>query len=181
MQVADGLFAQLREERRADLERHVEAVNAVLRDEDGAEAIARDTRNVSVERLGDDREKAPKEDLQVDRELEYEDEDISTMVTVEAVEVDRDGFKKIKANREEDEEQNSDVVPSEKPSDDALHGAVHGQDVGGKARWTKETPRNAKLKVKKKPFKYESKADRKVTRFKSRAKGKKQAKERKSR
>ena len=181
MQVADGFSAQLREERRADLERHVEAVNAVLRNEDAAEANARDTGTISVERPRGDHEKAPQEELQVDREDEYEDEDISTMVTVEAVEVDRDGFKKIKANKEEDEEHSSDVMLSEKPSDDALHGAIQGHDAGGKAPWTKEAPRNAKSKIKKKPFKYESKADRKMTRFKSRAKGKKQAKERKSR
>jgi len=48
------------------------------------------------------------------------------------------------------------------------------RDANGKRIWTKERPRTEWPKKKKKKFRYESKADRKVTRMKEGAKKKKQ-------
>lgn len=151
-----------------DLERHVEAVNAVLKDNDG-EGLAASQNN--KEEGWDAIEKKLEV---VDREDEYLDEDQFTTVTVEAVDVDRDGMKTVTNNLEEDE-----VVENGKAGNEPSEATTEGQDLkqnGERKRiWTKES----RPKAKKKQFKYESKADRKITRFKERGKGKKQAIERK--
>jgi ribosomal RNA-processing protein 17 len=48
------------------------------------------------------------------------------------------------------------------------------RDENGKRIWTKERPKTEWPKKKKKKFRYESKADRKVTRYKEGAKKRKQ-------
>lgn len=83
----------------------------------------------------------------VDHEEEYVDEDRYTTVTVEAVDVSKEGLQKIV-----DEEESEDTLETEKP-------AEKGED--GKKKWPKKPP--------KKKFRYESKAERKVTRGKQKA------------
>jgi ribosomal RNA-processing protein 17 len=158
----------MREERKADLEKHVEAINTLLRkaaagnmssdsgdddDEDGWSGIK-------------DAKAAP-----LDIEAEFEDEDRHTTVTIEAVDITKDGFKK---PTEDDGEEDAvvHVAPEEAEKPQA-----EKRDENGKRIWTKERPNFPKKKKKK--FRYESKAERKVTRYKERSKGRSQAKERK--
>ena len=102
----------------------------------------------------------------IDDEAEYIDEDKHTTVTIEAVDVDKEGLHKTADGLEEDEEPAT-----------ALSQKVESKgDKKGKRVWTKEKPE--KPKPKKKKFRYESKADRKGTRLKERSKNKAQAKAR---
>lgn len=84
----------------------------------------------------------------VDHEEEYIDEDKYTTVTVEAVDISKDGFSK---SRGEDSEDESDKEPP----------ALVEKDEKPKKVWPKKAP--------KKKFRYESKAERKVTRGKQKA------------
>jgi ribosomal RNA-processing protein 17 len=105
----------------------------------------------------------------IDHEAEYIDEDKYTTVTVEAMDVTREGlFKAEQEEAKEDEKQAADT--SEEPTADK------------KRKWTKDKPKDAghKTKKKKRNFRYESKAERKATRSKERSKNHKQARERKS-
>jgi ribosomal RNA-processing protein 17 len=63
------------------------------------------------------------------------------------------------------------VEDEEKGKDGKL---VVRRDANGKRIWTKEKPKTEWPKKKKKKFRYESKADRKVTRYKEGAKKRKQ-------
>ncbi|KEF51920.1 uncharacterized protein A1O9_11909 [Exophiala aquamarina CBS 119918] len=158
---------QIREERKADLERHVREVNALLVPADAAPGVD-DERESS----GSDDEWSGITDLEpppIDHEAEYVDEDKYTTVTVEAMDVTREGlFKAGQEDAEENEEQARDA--SEEPASEK------------KRRWTKDKPKDAghRGKKKKRNFRYESKAERKATRYKERSKNKKQARERKS-
>ena len=152
----------MRDERKADLERHVEAVNAGMRgigpgqdeEESGTEASGERER---------DWDGMP-EVLDVNREEEYVDEDKFTTVTVEAVDVGWDGLHKVHDDDEGEEE------------DRGMAERERGGERTGKRLWTKEPPLAAGRKKKKKKFKYESKAERKVTRRKERMGSKAQAK-----
>ena len=107
----------------------------------------------------------------IDEEAEYIDEDRHTTVTIEAVDVTRDGLHKVVDEKDENsvDTRVADIEPS--------------QDLDGKLKqktkrvWTKERPGG--LKKKKKNFRYESKADRKVTRYKEKFGNKAKAKARK--
>jgi len=155
----------------------VEAVNAVLRSSGGEEfATSRIEGEEGLHRAVEESEEGR---VEVDREAEYVDEDKFTTVTVEAVDVDRDGLKRVAHSVVEDEEQLGDVETDEKLPEDASQGQASRRDADGKRIWTKEAPRFSKHKTKKRQFKYESKAERKITRYKERGKSKKQAKERK--
>lgn len=104
----------------------------------------------------------------VDNEVEFVDEDRYTTVTVEAVQVSRDGLHKIT------QQDGRDGTESDTP---AAAPAPPSTDQRGKRIWTKERPGGPKKKKKKK-FRYESKAERKVTRYKERSGNKSKAKAR---
>ena len=110
----------------------------------------------------------------IDREDEYSDEDRHTTVTIEAVDITRDGFRKAKVGI--DGADTEDVDDEEKGK--AKEGGSLGRSGSGKPKriWTKERPKQAKKKKKK--FRYETKAERKVTRMKERSGGKAKAKAR---
>lgn len=110
---------------------------------------------------------------EVDRQEEYMDENRYTTVTVEAVDVTRDGLRTI-ANEDEQDSQGLTTNQAD--------GLVSQTNGGGEARsgkriWTKERPNGPKKKKRK--FKYESKAERKTTRFKEKSGNKLKAKARK--
>ena len=153
----------------------MEAVNAMLRKNEGAEPDASEVE-------GEEKWDGTEEEREVVDLEEYVDDDKFTTVTVEAVDVSRDGLKRVIDDVEEDREVRKGEL-GEKPAQDALEGQVPRRDANGKRIWTKERPRSSnsksKSKSKKRQFNYESKADRKITRFKERGKNKKQAKERK--
>ena len=162
---------QLREGRKADLENHVEAVNALLRKADGElGALSSEDDEVKEEAWH-----GIAEPVDIDHEAEYEDEDRHTTVTIETVDITRDGFQKVAdantSGGDEDDEPQAEGAQ-------AITGTTNGgKPVKGKRVWTKERPEGPKKKKKK--FRYESKAERKLTRYKERSKNKAQAKSRK--
>lgn len=103
----------------------------------------------------------------VDNEVEFVDEDRFSTVTVEAVQVSRDGLHKITQENKRD---------STEPETPTVTRAPTITDQHGKRIWTKERPGGPKKKNK---FRYESKAERKVTRYKERSGNKSKAKVRK--
>lgn len=140
----------MREERKQELEEHVEAVNALLKD-------ARSSGEEEDEWGGIEDNEAVVEP--VDHEEEYIDEDRYTTVTVEAVDVSKEGIVKIGEEESENEVSEEDTKPAEK-------------EASGRKVWPK--------KPRKKKFRYESKADRKVTRGKQKAGNKARADARRS-
>ncbi|TAQ84540.1 hypothetical protein B7494_g7139 [Chlorociboria aeruginascens] len=140
-----GIRKQLREERRQELAEHVEAVNALLRDVD---PVADSSEGDEWDGIQED----PVVEL-VDHEEEYVDEDRYTTVTIEAVDVSKEGLRSLKEDSEKDEEK-SEIVEEK-----------DGKDT--KKAWPK--------KPRKKKFKYETKAERKVTRGKQKAGNKSRA------
>jgi len=138
---------QLREERKVELEEHVNAVNALLSDVKLPEELDSDE---DVE-WGGIKEEPPV----VDHEEEYIDEDKYTTVTVEAVDVSKEGLQRVADEESEEEFKPIDKKEEGKP----------------KKVWPK--------KVRKEKFRYESKAERRATRGKQKAKNKAQSDARK--
>lgn len=158
----------MRDGRKADLEKHVKDVNAMLRqpnEKDGSESEASREDEGAWEGIP--------EPAATTQEAEYVDDDRFTTVTVEAVDISREGFEK--AGDEADGDSDSQETAKK-----AEEGQTHGQQTttNGKRVWTKERP--AGPKKRKKKFRYESKAERKVTRHKEKSHNRKQAKERKT-
>lgn len=131
----------MREERKKELEEHVDAVNALVGNKDQFD-LAEDSGDDSWGGIEDTIEPEP-----VDHEEEYIDEDRYTTVTVEAVDVSKEGIQRIADDH--DSEPTEEVVRS---------GDKQSQE---KKKWPK--------KERKKKFRYESKAERKVTRGKQKA------------
>ncbi|OCK84131.1 hypothetical protein K432DRAFT_414214 [Lepidopterella palustris CBS 459.81] len=151
---------ELRQQRKDDLERHVQEVNDLLK-ANGDFIEGGDSTDDGVEE--DDWEGFEEGQADINREEEYIDGDKYMTVTVETVSITRDGFSKPEGEK------------SEEGSDNEAR--LKAQDAKKRA-WTKETPKKVRPKKKKTKFRYESKADRKVTRLKERSKNKEQAKAR---
>ena len=112
----------------------------------------------------------------VDHEDEYMDEDKFTTVTVEAVDVSKHGLEKAIP----DEDGESMVSDTQEPHAEQRQATVsHGRtgSENGKRKWTKEPPNGPRKRKKK--FRYESKAERKATRYKERSGNKAKARARK--
>ncbi|KAF2810413.1 uncharacterized protein BDZ99DRAFT_520483 [Mytilinidion resinicola] len=151
----------IRQQRKEDLERHVNEVNALLKK-------ASADLNGGGEETDDDEDEDEWEGIAeelpppIDREEEYIDEDKYTTVTVESVDISKSGFSK--------------------PEEDG--GTQEGGDAASKEPnskkrvWTKDNPHKDKPKKRKVKFRYETKSERKVTRFKERSKNRSQAKAR---
>lgn len=164
---------QLRDGRKADLVKHVQQVNAMLRRPN------EDTGSQSDSAQGkDDQWDGIAEPPTMNHEAEYVDDDRFTTVTVEAVDVSREGFHKV-AEEADIEDTDGEKGGPETPKDPGSGEREDQKDASsGKRKWTKERPGG--LKKKKKKFRYESKVERKMTRHKERSRNSKQAKERKS-
>ena len=106
----------------------------------------------------------------IDEEAEYIDEDRHTTVTIEAVDVTKEGIYKVV-----DEASDEEVVVAEGEEKAIQTDRVNIQGQSKRA-WTKERPSDPKKKKKK--FRYESKAERKVTRYKERSGNRAKAKAR---
>lgn len=149
----------MRKRRREDLDKHVREVNQLLKKANGE--VSDDGENGN----GDESESefegfddAAPEFEPVNREEEYIDEDKYTTVTVESVGISKTGFE-----RAGDESEDEEVEGDEENKDSGGEGG----DAGKKKReWTKEKPKSEKSKKKKKKFRYETKAERKMTRMK---------------
>lgn len=127
------------------MEEHVNAVNALLRDVECGKGSEEDESWGGIEDEGDMVVKAVEV---LDHEEEYVDEDRYTTVTVEAVDVSKDGLLKVVDEESDDRKEEEYAKPVEK-------------EEMGKKKWPK--------KERKKKFRYESKAERKVTRGKQKA------------
>jgi ribosomal RNA-processing protein 17 len=139
----------LREERKKELEEHVNAVNALLQDVEsgigGGEGSEEEDGWGGIEDEGNLAVKAVEA---LDHDEEYVDEDRYTTVTIEAVDVSKEGLQKVAGEESDDEKEVEYAKPVEKKET-------------GKKKWPKkETNKN---------FRYESKAERKVTRGKQKA------------
>lgn len=156
----------MRQQRRADLEKHVEEVNRLVRQANGNNSEADDTS------ADDDEEEEEftgfQEPEPIDQEDEYIDEDKYTTVTVETVGIDRSGFSRLGANALEAETAGAD------PEGGKGGDQEDGYGEGKKRIWTKERPKSDRPKKKKKKFRYETKSERKAERMKQGAKKRKQ-------
>jgi len=154
----------LRDERKADLERHVKEVNALM---SGNSLVPirddSDASDVEAEEWNGIEEAEPEP---IDHEAEYIDEDKYTTVTVEEVDISRDGMSKLRGSEDEDQGDEGRTPSGEptKPSDSKKPPAKKDKDK--------------RPKKKKKAFRYESPADRKMNRVKERARKTKAARAR---
>ena len=135
------------------------AVNAILKEVSGVGAgLDSDEEGEVWGGIHEEEETSEAEEV-LDREEEYVDEDRWTTVTVEAVDVSKEGLKKVGVEDSDDAEA-PDLVATEEKG-----------EVKEKKKWPK--------KEKKKKFRYESKAERKFTRGKQKAGNKARADARK--
>lgn len=147
--------------------KHVEAVNAAVRNAEARfdEDDASDDEEESFSGL--------EEPVKVDHEDDYLDEDKHTVVTVEAVDISHEGLQPRQEGSVEEEDDSgapkrAEVTPGRPPLGNAETGIKDQRTI----------PNLKKQPKKKKKFRYESKAERKVTRMKERSGGKAKAKER---
>ncbi|KAI9739519.1 MAG: hypothetical protein M1834_006235 [Cirrosporium novae-zelandiae] len=151
---------KMREERRLELERHIKEVNGTFLE--GGITTQNEGSEDEWSGFSNDETTPLKANEPLNDETEYidEGEDKHTTVTVEAVNVDRDGFHLVR-----DEEDEEELV------NDSGNQATE-KDLSTGASFEKAQPPKSKkpiaTKTKKKKFRYESKAERKVTRFKER-------------
>ena len=112
----------------------------------------------------------------VDHDDEYSDDDRFTTVTVKAVNVSKEGMHNARqSDGDESDETDVSISPAEDPG--ALVRREQVKPRNKKRVWMKDPPNEAKKKRKK--FRYESKAERKVTRIKERSGNRAKAKARK--
>ncbi|KAL9528385.1 hypothetical protein SMMN14_07781 [Sphaerulina musiva] len=163
---------ELRDQRKADLETHVAEVNKVLR-EQKALAIGKDPDEVdsdASDEFGgfDDDKNNPfsttGEGEALPDDAEYVDEDKYTTVTVEAM----------------DESEDEEEVAAKKAAEKAHYAKIEEEKAAELAAKRKKRPwlKDGAEKPKKKKFRYESKAERSLTRQKQKSKSSKAAKER---
>jgi ribosomal RNA-processing protein 17 len=159
---------QLREERTADLERHVQEINALLQP-------LRDIETESESESKPESREAESwdgisEPPNVDYEAEYVDEDRYTTVTVDTMDLSKEGLHMA----EEDLRKQDGVDKDGRGGSDGVAGM--GGNVGEKRKWTREKPRERQDRPKKKKkFRYESKGERKAARVKDKMRKSKKA------
>ncbi|KAL9010759.1 MAG: hypothetical protein Q9173_004338 [Seirophora scorigena] len=148
----------LRDDRRVDREKHVEAVNAAVRNAEGLHEgdVWSDDHSAQWEGIENSKD--------VDHEDDYLDDDRHTVVTVEAVHVSHDGLQRSHDNSRSEDDRTQ--VGGQKMEEGRN---TDGKTVkGNRTRNTKPSKDPDSKPRKKKKFRYESKAERKVTRFKER-------------
>ncbi|KAL9610895.1 MAG: hypothetical protein Q9167_004436 [Letrouitia subvulpina] len=160
----------LRESRKADLEKQVQAINAGLRAANEDFQSSDDGGKVVYEKWN-----GIEEPEDIDREDEYSDQDRHTTVIIEAVDVSREGLQSLQSDHE---------TSSEKEEDEEVN-----RNIGGAANKVSNTLKktgvsNVPTKVnglprRKKKFRYEGKVERKLTRLKEKASNRAKAKARK--
>ncbi|KAG7289098.1 hypothetical protein NEMBOFW57_005461 [Staphylotrichum longicolle] len=142
---------QIREERKQAVEDHVQAINKILREAEYAGTTEQNQNSSDEEWGGVSDTEVP--EAPIDLEEEYIDEDRYTTVTVEAVNVDRDGLHKPELEQSsEDEEGDEGAAEQEEQS-------KNGAD---------KKPKHPTKKKKK--FRYENKFERAIEARKQRAK-----------
>jgi ribosomal RNA-processing protein 17 len=145
---------QVRENRRREVEEHVEAVNQILRESRAAGGEEVESEEEDAEEW-DGIPDQPDVGI-IDQEEEYIDEDRYTTVTVETVAVSKDGLFKPQVLDAEEEEEAKERKASQEAAKKAAADAIR--------------ERNEKKKKKKKKFSYESKIERSLSERKTKAK-----------
>ena len=163
--------AQLRENRRADIEKRVEAVNSALKKLEGGSGGSEGDGSAEEEGSG----VGEREPEDADREDGYVDGDRQTTVTVEEVDVTRQGLQKRAADESEGSENEGAGGGSDDDGDS--RGEPTKQHTKQKRAWTKDKLSGSRRKKK---FRYESKTERKLTRLKERSGNKVKAKARRA-
>ncbi|KIW72646.1 hypothetical protein PV04_00826 [Phialophora macrospora] len=161
---------QLREQRKAELERHVEEVNAMLGLPAATEEGYDESNTDSDEEWKGISDSEPP---QVDHEAEYVDEEKYTTVTVETLDVSKEGLFRAQQDRDEQHSDEDGQPPT----------ATDGDTSSPKQKrsWMKEKPKDGvKKRKKKRNFRYEGKAERKEARAKQKSRNSKQARERRA-
>ena len=157
----------------------MEAVNSLMRNagrvasdsnEEGEEQEDHETDEEAWDGIKDNQNPS------VDHEDEYMDEDRFTTVTVEAVDVSKEGLQKAVQEEEDGSEAVDTNRPDREPPESTASQGRPGSEKG-KRIWTKEPPSGPRKKRKK--FRYESKAERKATRYKEKSGNKAKARARK--
>ena len=124
-------WLQIREERKQAVEDHVQAINKILREAEYAGTTEQNQNSSDEEWGGVSDTEVP--EAPIDLEEEYIDEDRYTTVTVEAVNVDRDGLHKPELEQSsEDEEGDEGAAEQEEQSKngaDKILKEVEGHDV----------------------------------------------------
>ena len=155
---------ELRRQRKEDMEAKVREVGEYLRKVDGSGSGDEEDGKAEGGEVGAEGwegfEEIPLS--HIDRLDEYIDEDRYAEVTVEDVDVSREGL--VKAGQGNGVHTRDDRI-------DELDGKVTNS-VKKKREWTKEKPASAKSKKKRKRFRYETKEERKITKLKERDKKK---------
>ena len=163
------ILGQLREERKADLERHVQEVNALLQplQEDESDGEGQSESDSAQADSWD----GVSEILGLDHEAEYVDEDRYTTVTIEAMDLSKAGLHKA----EDDQRTDGGVDQDSKRENGGV--TVGGKDLVERRKWTRDKPKERPdhPKKKKQKFRYESKGERKVARVKQKMRNSKQA------
>lgn len=154
---------QLREERKQEVEDHVQQVHSALKqaaqagyiESDDGESCSDD----KVEEWGGFQDTPGQQDL-IDHEEEYIDEDRFTTVTVESVSVSKDGL--------------TSSRPDEEESTDEERGIDKNTEAQPEKRSDKERQATKKKKQK---FRYESKLERQITNIKQKARNKRKSRD----
>ncbi|OHE95906.1 nucleolar protein 12 [Colletotrichum orchidophilum] len=146
---------QIRQERQREVEDHVNAVSALLKEAQAADSDGDQEINGEDFEEWDGIDEPAKDQVGiVDYEDEYIDEDRYTSVKVEAISVTRDGLEKIHQDGDEEENGSQDESKANKAASDS-------KPIKSKDR--KEWP-------KKKKFRYETKLERSLGARKAKAK-----------
>ena len=162
----------MREERQRQLEEHVNTVNSMLRSTNGSTNGSDKDGDEELDADEGEEWQGFEEAVEVNRVDEYVDEDKYAVVTVEAVDVSKDGLHATAEGKDSKTNQSGSDTDSRISDQDISNGKQQK-----KRKWTKEKPGDAKPKKRKK-FRYESAAERKEARQKQKAKNAKAAKAR---
>lgn len=128
------------------MEEHVQHVHKLLREVDAAGTGKQADDDSDEEWGGLSDEGEAQEEEPIDHEEEYIDEGRHTVVTVEAVSVDKEGlYKPIEPESEDDEEEDAEITKRDESERDS-------------SKKTKDFP-----KKKKKKFRYETKLERRLS------------------
>ncbi|TID27693.1 hypothetical protein E2P81_ATG00450 [Venturia nashicola] len=173
---------EIREERRKELADHVLAVQKAIESANGVLDKPSQLDSDNDSSTSDNEEWTgiadPKPTL---HDAEYIDEDAYATVTVESVDITKDGFEAHNSESSESEEENPAEVVATAVASTTEAGKLSGE--GKKRVWTKDKPlglRRPSKKKREKKFRYESKTERRVNRDKQRVKNKTQAAARKA-
>lgn len=162
----------MREERQRQLEEHVNTVNSTLRKTNGSIAISDEDGD---EELGDDVGEewhGFEQVMEVNRVDEFVDEDKYAVVTVESVDISKNGLHVMIEKKDDDTNQSPSDAENTFSRQYKSDGKAQRKQTG-----TKEKVPDTRTRRKKK-FRYESAAERKTARQKQNAKNSKAAKAR---